>query len=142
MLVPIALGLSWPDRLDGVDEPCDWTAASRWDFEPLDDEAFPAVRLARQVGEAGRTAPAVYNASNEVGVDAFHEGRIGFLDIVDTVARVVAEHAERSGHGPTEARTGNTAARLTVEEVLQADDWARRRTREMMGLSPQEESAG
>ena len=68
MLVPIALGLSWPDRLEGIDEPCDWSAPQSWDFHPLDDEAFPAVRLARQVGQAGGTFPAVYNAANEVAV--------------------------------------------------------------------------
>ncbi len=53
MLVPIALGLSWPDRLGDVDVPVDWTRAQTWEFEPLDDEAFPAVRLARQVGAGG-----------------------------------------------------------------------------------------
>ena len=71
----------------------DWTQAQSWDFVPLDDDAFPAVRLARQVGAAGGTYPAVYNAANEVGVDAFHDGQIGFLDIVDTVARVVEARA-------------------------------------------------
>jgi 1-deoxy-D-xylulose-5-phosphate reductoisomerase len=97
MLVPIALGLSWPERLTDVDVPCDWTQTASWEFAPLDDEAFPAVRLARQVGEAGGTAPAVYNAANEVCVDAFHDRQIGFLDIVDTVWRVVDEHAEGQG---------------------------------------------
>ncbi len=132
MLVPIALALSWPDRLSGIDQPCDWSSPTRWDFEPLDDEAFPAVRLAREVGQAGGTFPAVYNAANEVGVDAFHEGRIGFLSIVDTVERVVAEHAEEPG---------NSGASLGVEDVLRADDWARSRAREMMGLTGQKESA-
>jgi 1-deoxy-D-xylulose-5-phosphate reductoisomerase len=125
MLVPIALGLSWPERLEDVDVPCDWTQAQSWDFFPLDDDAFPAVRLARQVGAAGGTHPAVYNAANEVGVDAFHEGRIGFLDIVDTVARVVEEH----GSG-----AGSNSADLSVEEVLRADSWARARARKVLGL--------
>src|SRR5690349_12024967 len=88
MLVPIALGLSWPERLADVDVPIDWTKAQSWDFEPLDDEAFPAVRLARQVGQAGGAYPAVYNAANEVAVDAFHDGQLGFVEIVDTVERV------------------------------------------------------
>src|SRR5699024_5253959 len=96
MLVPIALGLSWPDRLADVDEPCDWSTASTWEFHPLDDDAFPAVRLARQVGAAGGIMPAVYNAANEVCVDAFHDGTIGFLDIVDTVQQVVDGFAQRS----------------------------------------------
>jgi 1-deoxy-D-xylulose-5-phosphate reductoisomerase len=133
MLVPIALALSWPERLDGVDVPCDWAHASTWEFFPLDDEAFPAVRLARQVGEAGGSAPAVYNAANEVCVDAFHERRIGFLDIVDTVARVVTEHAE--------SVDGSNPAVSSVDEVLRADAWARERTRRLLGLRPVPEAA-
>jgi 1-deoxy-D-xylulose-5-phosphate reductoisomerase len=125
MLVPIALGLSWPERLEDVDVPCDWTQAQSWDFFPLDDDAFPAVRLARQVGEAGGTYPAVYNAANEVGVDAFHDGRIGFLDIVDTVSRVVDEHASVAG---------SDSEGMSVEEVLRADAWARSRARKVLGL--------
>lgn len=113
MLAPIALGLSWPERLADVETPVDWTKAADWRFEPLDDEAFPAVRLAQQVGEAGGTHPAVYNAANEVGVDAFHEGGCGFLDIVDTIAEVLGRHddARFDAH--------------TVDGVLTADAWAR-----------------
>ncbi|MEU4387396.1 1-deoxy-D-xylulose-5-phosphate reductoisomerase [Promicromonospora sp. NPDC023805] len=121
MLVPIALGLSWPDRLPDVDVPIDWTQASTWEFAPLDDDAFPAVRLARQVGEAGGTHPAVYNAANEVCVDAFHDGAIGFLDIVDTVAAVVEAHA-----------TTDAGDAASVEGVLEADAWARARAAELL----------
>jgi 1-deoxy-D-xylulose-5-phosphate reductoisomerase len=124
MLVPIALGLSWPERLEDVDVPCDWTAAQTWEFHPLDDEAFPAVRLARRVGEAGGTFPAVYNAANEVCVDAFHDGRIGFLDIVDTVTRVVEEH------------NGSNHDASSVEGVLAADRWARRHAAVLIGGGP------
>ena len=124
MLVPIALGLSWPERLTDVDDPCDWSVPQQWDFLPLDDDAFPAVRLARQVGEAGGTFPAVYNAANEVCVDAFHDGVIGFLDIVDTVERVVEAYAERDG---------SRSAVENVDQVLQADSWARRSAAEAIG---------
>jgi len=116
MLVPIALGMSWPERVPDVDVPCDWTAAQSWEFEPLDDDAFPAVALARRVGEAGGTWPAVYNAANEVAVDAFHDGRIGFVDIVDTVARVVDAYA---------AEPASRVEELTLGDVLAADAWAR-----------------
>lgn len=133
MLVPIALGLSWPERLADVDEPCDWTVAQQWDFHPLDDEAFPAVRLAREVGAAGGTFPAVYNAANEVCVDAFHDRRIGFLDIVDTVARVVEAYAEEGIGSIGIAASGITAADLSVEQVLQADSWARAAAAELIG---------
>lgn len=121
MLVPIALGLSWPDRLPDVDVAIDWTQAATWEFLPLDDDAFPSVRLARQVGEAGGTHPAVYNAANEVCVDAFHDGAIGFLDIVDTVAVVVETHA-----------TTDAGDAGSVEGVLEADAWARTRTVELL----------
>lgn len=121
MLVPIALGLSWPDRLPDVDVAIDWTRAATWEFLPLDDDAFPAVRLARQVGEAGGTHPAVYNAANEVCVDAFHDGAIGFLDIVDTVAAVVEAH--------TTTGAGDAGS---VEGVLEADAWARARAAEIL----------
>ena len=116
MLVPIALGLSWPERIADADVPCDWTKAQSWEFEPLDDEAFPAVALARRVGEAGGTWPAVYNAANEVAVDAFHDGRIGFVDIVDTVAHVVDAYA---------AEPASQGRELTLDDVLAADTWAR-----------------
>ncbi len=126
MLVPIALGMSWPERVPDVDVPCDWTKAQAWEFEPLDDDAFPAVALARRVGEAGGTWPAVYNAANEVAVDAFHDGRIGFVDIVDTVARVVDAYAAE----PV-ARIGE----LTLEDVLAADAWARATAERLVGTS-------
>lgn len=112
MLVPIAMGLDWPHRIPDVETPIDWTQAMNWTFEPLDDDAFPAVRLARQVGAAGATYPAVYNAANEECVDAFHDGRIGFLDIVDTVATVVNDHEAADGE-------------LDVDTVLRAETWAR-----------------
>ncbi len=114
MLVPIALGLTWPDRLPGADVPCDWTQVQSWDFEPLDDLAFPAVALAREVGARGGTAPAVYNAANEVCVDAFHDGRLGFVQVVDVIADVVGRHD-----------VGSDAQHLSVDDVLAADQWAR-----------------
>ncbi|MGB3829989.1 MAG: 1-deoxy-D-xylulose-5-phosphate reductoisomerase, partial [Ornithinimicrobium sp.] len=124
MLVPIGLGLSWPDRLDDVDVPCDWSATMAWDFMPLDDAAFPAVSLARAAGRAGGTSPAVYNAANEVAVAAFHAGRITFPDIVETVTRVL--HVHQGGK-----RAGNSTGLPSVEsvdevdQVLAADTWAR-----------------
>ncbi|MBM6545963.1 1-deoxy-D-xylulose-5-phosphate reductoisomerase [Janibacter sp. YIM B02568] len=113
MLVPIALGLSWPERLPDVDEPSDWTQTWSWDFAPIDDEAFPAVRLAREVGTAGGTFPAVYNAANEIAVDAFHDGALSFVGIVDTVAAVVDRHdsSQFDAH--------------SLAGVLGADAWAR-----------------
>ena len=92
MRLPIALGLAWPHRVPGVARAATGPVPSRWEFEPLDDEAFPAVALCRRAGEAAGTAPAVLNAANEVCVDAFRAGVLPFLGIVDTVAAVLDEH--------------------------------------------------
>jgi 1-deoxy-D-xylulose-5-phosphate reductoisomerase len=113
MKLPIALGMSWPDRVADVAPACDWTKASTWTFEPLDEKVFGAVRLARQVGSAGLTYPAVYNAANEQAVEAFHAGRIGFNQIVDLIERVVEAHVPE--------------AELSLESVLRAEKWARDR---------------
>jgi 1-deoxy-D-xylulose-5-phosphate reductoisomerase len=110
MRLPISLGLDWPNRVAGVGVPLDWTTSSTWEFAPLDNVAFPAVDLAKSVGRAGGTYPAVFNAANEQAVHAFHAGRIGFLDIVDTIARVVDAH---------------TAGDMTLHGVLEAERWAR-----------------
>ena len=119
MRLPIALALGWPDRVPDAAPGLDWSAASSWTFEPLDDTAFPAVALAREAAEAGGTMPAVYNAANEACVAAFLSGSIGFTRIVDTVARILSEHDA--------ARTGVT----TVADVLAVDAWARRRAAEL-----------
>jgi 1-deoxy-D-xylulose-5-phosphate reductoisomerase len=111
MRLPISLGLGWPDRVPGVGEPLDWTRAHAWTFEPLDDDAFPAVALAKRVGAAGSTYPAVFNAANEQAVAAFHAGAIGYLDIVDMVERVVDRH--------------EPVAELTLESLSEAEHWAR-----------------
>jgi 1-deoxy-D-xylulose-5-phosphate reductoisomerase len=89
MRLPISLGLDWPKRVPGVGTPFDWTRAQSWTFEPLDEEAFPAIRLAKRVGAAGGVLPAVFNAANEEAVLAFHDGRIGFLDILAVVQSVL-----------------------------------------------------
>ena len=114
MMIPIALGLGWPDRVPEAAPSVDWTKPETWEFFPLDDEAFPAVRLAREAGETGATAPAVYNAANEVCVEEFLAGRLPFARIVATVSDVVQAHGVPSGE-----------QELTVDDVLAADAWAR-----------------
>lgn len=118
MRLPIALGMGWPDRVPGASAPCDWSKAATWTFEPLDNVAFPAVELAKEAARRGSTCPAVYNAANEEAVHAFHAGRIGFLDIVDTIAQVLSEHTPSS--------------QLTLHTVLEAEVWARERANELL----------
>lgn len=121
MRLPIALGIGWPERVPDAAPSCDWTQAATWQFYPLDDEAFPAVRLAAAAARAGAVMPAVLNAANEVAVQAFRDGRLGFLGITTLVEQVLAS---RSG-----AIGGN---RVTLEAVLEADTWARARAAELL----------
>jgi 1-deoxy-D-xylulose-5-phosphate reductoisomerase len=131
MRLPIALGLTWPDRVADAAPACDWTRAAEWTFEPLDHAAFPAISVAKKAGRAGGTAPAVFNAANEACVDAFCDGRIGFLDIVDTVSAVVDEHLDKhiSLAGVGSAFVGPDA--VTVSDVLASDRWARERAAQL-----------
>src|SRR3954453_18414913 len=121
MLIPIALGLAWPDRVPDAAPAVDWTRPQTWEFFPLDDDAFPAVSLAREAGERGGTFPAVYNAANEVCVDAFRQGRLAFTQIVPTIQDVLSRQDVSSGQQP-----------VTVEDVLAADAWARDATRQLV----------
>ncbi len=123
MRLPIALGLSAPDRLGDVAAACDWTHASEWTFEPLDDEAFPAVALARECLRASEKHTAVLNAANEQAVQAFLDHRLPYLGIVDTVKAVVdAMDGELRGN-PLFA---------SVEEMGQVEREARRRADDLI----------
>ena len=115
MKLPIALALGWPDRVPAVAAACDFSTASSWEFEPLDNQVFPAVELARQAGETGGCMTAVYNAANEEAAEAFLAGRIGFPAIVRTIADVLS------------AADQWAAEPATVEDVLDAQRWARER---------------
>jgi 1-deoxy-D-xylulose-5-phosphate reductoisomerase len=118
MKLPIALGMSWPERLDGVMPALDWTKSSTWTFEHLDEKVFKAVALARKAAKLGFTYPAVYNAANEEAVEAFHKGKIFFTQIVDVIERVMDAH--------------EVAGELTLEGVLAAENWARDRAHAQM----------
>jgi 1-deoxy-D-xylulose-5-phosphate reductoisomerase len=129
MLIPIALGMAWPDRVPDAGPSVDWTRAATWEFFPLDEDAFPAVALARAVGAAGSCFPAVFNAANEECVTAFLDQRIRFTEIVDTVSRVVDDW----GSNPE-----NDTRALDVETVMSAEIWARNRAHEHLGLAESE----
>ncbi|MEE6272706.1 1-deoxy-D-xylulose-5-phosphate reductoisomerase [Georgenia sp. MJ206] len=115
MRLPIALGLSWPRRPECAVAPCRWDSPTAWTFEPLDEDTFPAVRLAREAAAASATHPGVLNAANEECVGAFLTGRLPFLGITEVIERVLAEH------------DGTPAQALTLEDVLAAERWARAR---------------
>ncbi len=87
MKVPISYALNYPERTDVELETLDLADVGELTFERPDTDGFPALRLAREAGEAGGTAPCVLNASNEVAVEAFLDGRLGFTGIPDVIER-------------------------------------------------------
>lgn len=89
---PIALAINFPNRTAGATAPIDWSKASTWSFAPVDTDRFPAVALARHCGAAGGALPAIFNAANEVAVDAFMDGKIKFVEIIPTVESIVATY--------------------------------------------------
>jgi 1-deoxy-D-xylulose-5-phosphate reductoisomerase len=123
MRLPISLGLDWPRRVPGVGVPLDWTRAQSWTFEPLDEEAFPAVRIAKSVGLAGGVLPAVFNAANEEAVAAFLAGRLSFPGIVQLVARTLDAAPD-------------LGVPSGVDDVLAAERWARDHARAAIAGAP------
>jgi 1-deoxy-D-xylulose-5-phosphate reductoisomerase len=117
MKLPIALALGWPSRVPQAALACDFATASTWEFEPLDAAVFPAVELAREAGSRGGCLTAVYNAANEEAAAAFLAGRIRFPAIVRTIAEVLR------------AADQWAAEPATVEDVLDAQQWARDRAK-------------
>ncbi len=114
------MGLSWPARLPGATTACDFLTPSAWTFEPVDSVTFPALSIARAAGIAGGLVPAAFNAANEQAVAAFTSGALTFPGIFEVLDRIVdeADHlrAEPSG----------------VQDVLDAEAWARTRADEMI----------
>ncbi len=123
MKLPISLALGWPRRVPGAAASCDFSTASSWEFEPLDGDVFPAVDLARHAGETGGCMTAVYNAANEEAAEAFLDGRIGFPAIVKTIADVL-HAADQWAVSPA-----------NVDEVLDAQRWARERARRTLAVA-------
>ncbi|MDO5097978.1 MAG: 1-deoxy-D-xylulose-5-phosphate reductoisomerase [Corynebacterium sp.] len=113
MKLPISLALHWPHRVPDAQPALDFSAAATWEFFPVDDEAFPAVQLARDVALRGGTFPAVYNAANEQAAAAFLAGRIQFPSIVDVVSDIVSASSQFAG-------TANTIA-----DVIECEQIAR-----------------
>jgi 1-deoxy-D-xylulose-5-phosphate reductoisomerase len=121
MRLPIALGMSWPERTPDAIPAVDWSKSHSWTFEPLQEDVFLGVKLARQAAKAGGTMPAVFNAANEIAVDAFHDGLISFVAIWQLIEDTMQAH-EQSGD-------------LNLDTVLAADSWAREHAGQLVKLS-------
>ena len=118
MRLPIALGLAWPTRLDNTVTPLDFNVAQQWQFEPVDHETFPAIKLARQAVAASSSHPAVYNAANEVFVDAFLQGNLSYLQIVDSLAQVLSEHTGVENPDLGQIMAAQTWAKTKAQEIV------------------------
>jgi 1-deoxy-D-xylulose-5-phosphate reductoisomerase len=121
MRVPISYALTYPERAATAASPLDLASGLTLEFEPVDDEAFPLLGLARRAGELGGTYPCVFNAANEVAVAGFLEGRLPFLGI----AEVVEETLEQSDGAPAR----------DLDELVEADAEARRIAERGMALA-------
>jgi 1-deoxy-D-xylulose-5-phosphate reductoisomerase len=111
MRTPIAHALGCPDRLVSGVESLDLPAIGKLEFEPPDVARFPCLSLARAAVDAGGTTPAVLNAANEVAVEAFLAGRLGFTEIARVIERTLTAYRA----SPAE----------TLDDVLAADGWGR-----------------
>ncbi len=118
MKLPIAYALGYEEHIPAATAPNDWSQPVTWTFEPVDHQAFPALGLAARAGQAGGVHPAWYNASNEVFVDAFHDGHISFTAISDGLAAALDKADQLNADN---AVPGG----LTLEHVLEADAHAR-----------------
>jgi 1-deoxy-D-xylulose-5-phosphate reductoisomerase len=93
---PIALAINFPHRTNDATTPIDWSKSSTWTFAPIDKKRFPAVDLARHCGAVGGALPAIFNAANEVVVDAFISGKVKFTEIIPTVEAIVGRYEKGS----------------------------------------------
>ena len=111
MRLPIQYALTYPDRVPGPGRKLEWTKRLQFEFEPPDEERFPALALGKEVAAVGGTAGAVVNAANEAAVSAFLAGEMKFTDIVATCRRVLEAHDFDSNPD--------------LETVMKWDRWAR-----------------
>jgi len=118
MRIPIAYALSFPQRLPLNLPRLNLVQKGELTFFPPDPERFPCLRLAYRSLEIGETMPAALNAANEVAVNAFLNGSLGFTQIPRLIERVMEEHGVR----PVQ----------TVEDILKADQWAREKTKSFL----------
>jgi 1-deoxy-D-xylulose-5-phosphate reductoisomerase len=96
MRMPIQYALTYPDRCDAPVPKIDWTEARKWEFLPPDYEKFPLLKLAYRCLEAGGAATCILNAADEIAVEAFLEGRIGFPSIYEIVSETLARMPARN----------------------------------------------
>jgi 1-deoxy-D-xylulose-5-phosphate reductoisomerase len=117
MRAPISFALTYPDRAATPVPSLDLSQPLTLEFEPPDLETFPLLRLAREAGERGGTYPCVYNAANEVAVEAFLDGRLPFLGIADAVEEALSLADGAPARDLDDLVEADAGARRTVEQV-------------------------
>lgn len=118
---PISFAINYPDRVPSATPAVDWTTSHTWSFNPIDNEKFPAIDLARRCGTLGGGLPAIFNAANEVCVAAFIDGKIGFTSIIETVEEVVQSLGSKSAGSPrdlVDVSAIENDARKIAQELL------------------------
>ena len=118
MRVPISYALRHPDRVDVPVRPLDLVEVGQLTFEPVDEETFTCLPLAREAGKAGGTAPCTLNAANEVAVHAFLSGRLAFLEIADVIEQTLAELPSQRIHSFEVLAEADAAARRLATELV------------------------
>lgn len=119
MRLPIQFAMTYPERMESLTETLDLASIGTLTFEEPQVDRFPCLALAYDALEIGGTMPAVLNAVNEVAVQSFLDGKIGFLDIPRIIEHIMGKH--------------NSVARPSLEEILEADRWAREVSSEHIG---------
>lgn len=118
MCFPIQYAVTWPERHPTGLQPLDFAALGKLEFEAAREEAFPAIRLAREAGLAGGCLPAVLNAANEVAVDAFVKGDLTFVGIARVVEATMSQLAGWAGSHLEEILAADAEARVAARELL------------------------
>jgi 1-deoxy-D-xylulose-5-phosphate reductoisomerase len=119
MRVPISYALHYPDRVDVPVAALDLAALGALTFEAPDEQTFPCLRLARDAGRAGGTAPCTLNAANEVAVHAFMAGRLAFLDIAAVIAATLDRLEVRRLHSFESLTEADAEARAAAAELIE-----------------------
>jgi 1-deoxy-D-xylulose-5-phosphate reductoisomerase len=117
MRVPISYALTYPDRAATPVPPLDLASGLTLEFAAPDEDAFPCLRLAREAGEAGGTAPCVLNAANEVAVASFLSGTLSFPGIADVVERTLASDEWPAARDLADLVAVDAAARRLAEQL-------------------------
>jgi 1-deoxy-D-xylulose-5-phosphate reductoisomerase len=120
MRVPIAYGLHYPERVDVPVRALDLAELGSLTFEPVDSDTFACLRLAREAGIAGGTAPCTLNAANEIAVHAFLGGRLRFLQIAEVIEETLTRLPEQQVHSFDSLAHADAQARRLAAELVES----------------------